>query len=361
MAASDLVILGIETSCDETAAAVVRREASGRGKILSNIVLSQVRAHAPYGGVVPEIAARAHVSHLDRLIGEALAAANEDLGNIDGIAATAGPGLIGGLLVGLTMAKAIALARGKPLLAINHLEAHALTPRLLGPVEFPYLLLLISGGHTQFQIVEGVGRYRRIGTTLDDALGEAFDKTAKLLGLGYPGGPQVEERARTGNPRRFLLPEPLKGRDDCNFSFSGLKTAVREAIQSLGRVADRDVADICASFETAVSGTMRDRLARAMRIFMREYPVLSERVLVVSGGVAANRSLRGVFETTCSERHFRLIVPPPDLCTDNAAMVAWAGAERLTLGLVDDLDHPARARWPLDPEAAAAAGAGTKA
>src|SRR5947199_4782193 len=248
MAAPAQTILGIETSCDETAAALVRRHADGSGEILANIVLSQIEDHAPYGGVVPEIAARAHASHLDRLIVAALAEAAITLDDIDGIAATAGPGLIGGLLVGLTTAKALALAKNKPLAAINHLEAHALTPRLLGPLEFPYLLLLISGGHSQFQIVEGVGRYRRIGTTIDDALGEAFDKTAKLLGLAYPGGPEVEDRARSGNPRRFTFPEPLKGRDDCNFSFSGLKTAVREAVRSLPHVADHDIADICASF-----------------------------------------------------------------------------------------------------------------
>jgi len=361
MAAPSLTLLGIETSCDETAAAVVRREPSGEGRILSNIVLSQTKAHAPYGGVVPEIAARAHVSHLDRLISEALAAAKLDFQSIDGVAATAGPGLIGGLLVGLTMAKAIALAREKPLLAINHLEAHALTPRLLAPLDFPYLLLLISGGHTQFQIVEGIGRYRRIGTTIDDALGEAFDKTAKLLGLGYPGGPEVEKRALEGNPERFAFPRPLKGRDDCNFSFSGLKTAVREGAQSLGALDEGDIADICASFEAAVADTMRDRLGVAMRLFSREHHDTSDRVLVVSGGVAANRSLRHVFEEVSAEYRFRLTVPPAELCTDNAAMVAWAGAERLALGLADDLDQPARARWPLDPHATPAPGAGIKA
>ncbi len=226
-------ILGIETSCDETAAAVIRRGADGAGKILSNVVLSQLKEHAPYGGVVPEIAARAHVEHLDRLIAKAMAEAGVSYGELDGVAATAGPGLLGGVIVGLTMAKAVALAHGKPLLAVNHLEGHALTARLLGQVEFPYLLLLISGGHTQFQIVEGVGRYHRLGTTIDDALGEAFDKVAKLLGLGYPGGPQVERRARSGDATRFAFPRPLKGRKDCNFSFSGLKTAVREAVNGL--------------------------------------------------------------------------------------------------------------------------------
>ena len=231
MAAAALHILGIETSCDETAAAVIRRNADGSGEIVSNIVLSQIADHAPYGGVVPEIAARVHIKHLDRLIAQAMDEAGIAFPMLDGVAATAGPGLLGGVIIGLTTAKAIAMAHGKPLLAINHLEGHALTPRLLEPCPFPYLLLLISGGHTQFQLVEGVGRYRRLGTTIDDALGEAFDKTAKLLGLGYPGGPLVEQYARKGNARRFDFPRPLKGRKDCNFSFSGLKTAVREAVQ----------------------------------------------------------------------------------------------------------------------------------
>ncbi len=361
MAAPDQTILGIETSCDETAAALVRRHGDGSGEILANIVLSQIKDHAPYGGVVPEIAARAHARHLDRLIAEALTSANLRLADIDGIAATAGPGLIGGLLVGLTTAKALALATGKPLAAINHLEAHALTPRLLEPVEFPYLLLLISGGHTQIQIVEGVGRYRRIGTTIDDALGEAFDKTAKLLGLPYPGGPKVEELARKGNPKRFDFPRPLKGREGCNFSFSGLKTAVREAVDDLRPLTEKDIADICASFEAAVAETMRDRLGRALRFFKDEFPDMRNRVLVVAGGVAANHTLKAAFEEVCKRSGFSLLVPPAHLCTDNAAMVAWAGAERLAIGLADPLDAPAKARWPLDPDAKRLTGAGVKA
>jgi N6-L-threonylcarbamoyladenine synthase len=356
-----LAILGIETSCDETAAAVVRRDGDGTGAILSNVVLSQTRDHAPFGGVVPEIAARAHVSHLDRLIRQALVESGLTLNKIDGVAATAGPGLIGGVLVGLTTAKAIALARGLPLIAVNHLEAHALTPRLLGPVPFPYLLLLISGGHTQLQIVEGVGRYRRIGTTIDDALGEAFDKTAKLLGLGYPGGPQVEAQARLGDARRFDFPRPLKGREGCHFSFSGLKTAVRETIQSLPTISDRDARDICASFELAIADTMHDRVGRGMAMFRDAHPECAEPMLVVAGGVAANRALKAVFTALAAERGFTLSVPPIHLCTDNAAMVAWAGAERLALGMVDGLDAPARPRWPLDPDAARAPGAGVKA
>ena len=358
MAASHLTLLGIETSCDETAAAVVRRHADGRPEILAERVLSQSAAHAPYAGVVPEIAARAHLSHLDRLIAETMAEAGLDFSGLDGVAATAGPGLIGGLLTGLTMAKAIALAMGKPLLAINHLEGHALTPRLLGACEFPYLLLLVSGGHTQFQIVEGVGRYRRIGATIDDALGEAFDKTAKLLGLGYPGGPEVEARAAEGDPQRFAFPRPLKGKLGCHFSFSGLKTAVRDAVRALPEPTPRDIADICASFQAAVADTLDDRCAAAMRVFREQH---SASGFVVAGGVAANQALRRVFETVSRDHGFRLLVPPIRLCTDNAAMIAWAGAERLALGLTDELDHPALPRWPLDPHAARLTGAGVKA
>ena len=351
-------ILGIETSCDETAAAVIARDGAGRGRILSNVVLSQLKDHSPYGGVVPEIAARAHVNHLDRLVAQAMAEAGLDYSDLDGVAATAGPGLLGGVIVGLTMAKAIAMAHGKPLMAVNHLEGHALTARLLEDVEFPYLLLLISGGHTQFQIVEGVGRYHRLGTTIDDALGEAFDKVAKLLGLGYPGGPQVEKLARRGNPRRFAFPRPLKGRKDCNFSFSGLKTAVRETVNDLGTLSDQDVADICASFEAAVAETMADRLTMAVHLFRAAHPDANNPALIVAGGVAANQTLKAVFETAAATHGFRLIVPPPKLCTDNAAMIAWAGAERLALGLTDDMGVAARARWPLDQSQAPVYGSG---
>lgn len=358
MAAGQLTILGIETSCDETAAAVVRRHDNGRGEILSNVVLSQTKDHAPYGGVVPEIAARAHINHLDRLIAQAMSEAGVSFAALDGVAATAGPGLLGGVLVGLTEAKAIALAHDKPLIAVNHLEGHALTPRLLEPCAFPYLMLLISGGHTQFQIVEGVGRYRRLGTTIDDALGEAFDKTAKLLGLGYPGGPHVEALARRGNAARFDFPRPLKGRKDCNFSFSGLKTSVREAVQDLGQMSDQDVADICASFEAAVAETLRDRLARAFQMFREAHPDVAQPMLIVAGGVAANTTLKAVFTAATADHGFRLAVPPPRLCTDNGAMIAWAGAERLALGLHDALDVAARARWPLDAAQAPVYGSG---
>jgi N6-L-threonylcarbamoyladenine synthase len=357
----DLTVLGIETSCDETAAAVVRRRAGGTGEILSNVVLSQDAAHAAYGGVVPEIAARAHIAHLDRLISQAMGEAGLGFHNLDGVAATAGPGLIGGLIVGLMTAKAIALAHGLPLMAVNHLEAHALTPGMTEGLAPPYLLLLISGGHTQVLSVEDVGHYRRYGTTIDDALGEAFDKTAKLLDLGFPGGPVVERAARGGNPSRFALPRPMKGRDDCNFSFSGLKTAVRLMADGLRPLTRGDIADLCAGFQAAVAETVADRVMRAMARFRAEHDSVGAPALVVSGGVAANLMLRHTFETLCKERGFRLSLPPPALCTDNAAMVAWAGAERLARGLVDGFDAPARARWPLDPHADPLPFAGVKA
>jgi N6-L-threonylcarbamoyladenine synthase len=358
MTALPTYILGIETSCDETAAAVIRRDFNGRGEIMSNVVLSQLKDHAPFGGVVPEIAARAHVAHLDRLIAKAMNEASLEFNQLSAVAATAGPGLLGGLIVGLTAGKAIAMAHQIPFLAINHLEGHALTSRLLQDCSFPYLLLLISGGHTQFQLVQGVGHYLRLGTTIDDALGEAFDKTAKLLGLGYPGGPRVEAYAKRGNAKRFDFPRPLRGRKDCNFSFSGLKTAVREAVNALGELNDTDVADVCASFELAVAETLADRMARAFDEFKSAHPDVDHPTLVVAGGVAANQTLRDVFEKTCSKHGFRLDVPPFHLCTDNAAMIAWAGGERLALGLTDNIDFKARPRWPLDTVSAPVYGSG---
>jgi N6-L-threonylcarbamoyladenine synthase len=266
--------------------------------------------------------------------------------------------LLGGLLVGLTMGKGLAIATGLPLLAVNHLEGHALTPRLLGDCPFPYLMLLISGGHTQFQLVKGVGDYVRLGSTIDDALGEAFDKTAKLLGLGYPGGPMVEKLGLEGDPRRFDFPRPLKGRKDCNFSFSGLKTSVRETVLTLGTPTYRDVADICASFQQAVAETLADRLRKAVQMFREACPDSANPTLVVAGGVAANRQLRSVLDKACAAEGFMLVVPPIDLCTDNAAIIAWAGAERLALGMTDPLDFAARARWPLDTVSAAVYGSG---
>ncbi len=351
-------ILGIETSCDETAAAVIRRGADGAGKILSNVVLSQLKEHAPYGGVVPEIAARAHVEHLDRLIAKAMAEAGVSYGELDGVAATAGPGLLGGVIVGLTMAKAVALAHGKPLLAVNHLEGHALTARLLGQVEFPYLLLLISGGHTQFQIVEGVGRYHRLGTTIDDALGEAFDKVAKLLGLGYPGGPQVELRAPQRRCHAICLPASLERPQGLQLLLLPPQDRVREAVNGLGTLTDQDVADIWPPFEAAVAETMADRLRMAVALFREAHPQVERPALIVAGGVAANARLKAIFEEAAARQGLTLIVPPPKLCTDNAAMIAWAGAERLALDLTDDLGVAARARWPLDQAQAPVYGAG---
>ena len=333
-------ILGIETSCDETAAAVVCRDGSGRGAILSNIVRSQLDEHAAYGGVVPELAARAHVVHLDGIIERALDEARVSLADLDGIAATAGPGLIGGVLVGLTTGKALAAATGLPLLAVNHLEGHALTARMTDEVDFPYLMLLVSGGHTQFVMVRGVGDYERWGTTIDDALGEAFDKVAKLLDLGHPGGPAVEKMAARGNPGRFRFPRPLLREDRLDVSFSGLKTAVRLAAEQIAPLSDDDVADICAGFQAAVVEIVSRRTASALAR-------MADPVLVVAGGVAANRAIGDALREVCARAGARVVIPPPALCTDNGAMVAWAGAERLALGLVDPLDVPARARWPL--------------
>ena len=358
-----VTVLGIETSCDETAAAVVRRGPDGGGVILSNVVRSQDAAHAPYGGVVPEIAARAHVDVLDSLIARAMDEAQCGFSELDAVAATAGPGLIGGLLVGLTTAKAIALVHDLPLLAINHLEGHALTVGLTEGLAPPYLLLLVSGGHTQLLIVREVGRYERLGTTLDDALGEAFDKTAKLLGLGYPGGPEVARHAAGGDAARFDLPRPMLGRPEPHFSFAGLKTAVRHRARAIAPLGAQDIADLCASFEQAVAETVIDRTRVAMRLFERRLGAQGEgaRHLVVAGGVAANRRLRAALGALAAAEGYALHVPPPELCTDNAAMIAWAGAERRVRGLADGLDAPARARWPLDPGAAPAIGAGVKA
>ncbi|NRP69436.1 tRNA N6-adenosine threonylcarbamoyltransferase [Ensifer psoraleae] len=356
-----LRILGIETSCDETAASVVLREKDGSGRILGDVVLSQLEEHSAYGGVVPEIAARAHVEALDTLIEEALLRAGVKLEDIDAIAATSGPGLIGGLIVGLMTGKAIARATGKPLYAVNHLEGHALTARLTDGLTFPYLMLLVSGGHTQLILVKGVSDYERWGTTIDDALGEAFDKTAKLLGLPYPGGPAVERAARTGDPRRFDFPRPLVGDARLDFSFSGLKTAVRQAAQSLEPVTEQDVADICASFQRAISRTLKDRVGRGLKRFKAEFATVPEPALVVAGGVAANQELRATLQDLCDANGFRFVAPPLQLCTDNAAMIAWAGAERLAAGLeADGLDVAPRSRWPLDSQAQTLIGSGKR-
>jgi N6-L-threonylcarbamoyladenine synthase len=363
--AAQRIVLGIETSCDETAAAVVREDRA----ILSSRVLSQIDEHQPYGGIVPEIAARSHLEHIDRLIAEALDEAAVTLSDLDGVAATGGPGLIGGVIVGMMTAKAIALVQGKPLLAVNHLEAHALTARLTDDLPFPYLLLLVTGGHTQLLIVEGVGRYVRLGTTIDDAVGEAFDKAAKMLGLGYPGGPLIERAAAQASAEsraRFPLPRPLLGRPGCDFSFSGLKTALRQAIAALASplaspLSEADVAAIAGAFQDTVADVMADRAAHAIDGFLARHHAVETRSLVVAGGVAANKALRARLSELATGHGFRLVAPPLALCTDNAAMVAWAGLERLRLGLTDPLDFAPRPRWPLDPTAPRAVGAGVKA
>ncbi len=351
MAQQDLTILGIESSCDETAAAVVRGRPPGPGRILSSLVASQDEAHAAYGGVVPEIAARAHVERIDALVLRALETAGVRLEEVDAVAATAGPGLIGGVLVGLMTAKALALASAKPLVAVNHLEGHALTARLTHGCAFPYLLLLVSGGHCQILAVDGPGAYVRLGGTIDDAAGEAFDKTAKLLGLGFPGGPAVERAARGGDGGRFAFPRPLLDRPGFDMSFAGLKTAVRYAVQREAAPDPRFAADIAASFQQAVADILTTRSRQAMRWFSAQRPQAAEPALVVAGGVAANAMLRAALENAASAEGFRMIAPPMALCTDNAAMIAWAGLERFAAGQSDRLDVTARARWPLAEDA----------
>jgi N6-L-threonylcarbamoyladenine synthase len=350
---TEFTVLGIETSCDETAAAIVRGVPPGPGQILSNVIHQQIEEHAPYGGVVPEVAARAHVELLDNIIARALSDADLDVRELDGIAATAGPGLIGGVMVGLLSAKALALSMDKPLIAVNHLEAHALTARLVEGTKFPFLLLLISGGHCQLMAAEGVGKYRLYGATIDDAVGEAFDKVAKLIGLAYPGGPEIERAAIEGNPKRFKFPRPMLGRAGMEFSFSGLKTSVRQSaeehLHSSGAPDSQLVADFAASFQAAAIDVLVDRSRAAMQKFRTEISGpngLSD--FVVAGGVASNQAISAALKSLANAEGFRLSVPPPALCTDNGAMVAWAGLERLSCGLSDALDAPPRARWPLE-------------
>ncbi|BAE53223.1 tRNA (adenosine(37)-N6)-threonylcarbamoyltransferase complex transferase subunit TsaD [Paramagnetospirillum magneticum] len=341
-----MLVLGIESSCDETAAAVV----NDRREILGEVVLSQLDEHRPFGGVVPEIAARSHLAHMDKLVAEAMRRAGVGFADLDAVAATGGPGLIGGVIVGVMTGKAIALAAGKPFLAVNHLEGHALTPRLTHDIAFPYLLLLASGGHCQLLAVEGVGRYTRLGTTIDDAAGEAFDKVAKMAGLGYPGGPAVEAAAQGGDPARFTLPRPMKGKPGCDFSFSGLKNAARLLIESLPQpLSAADQADVARAFQDAVADAMADRVRRGVREMKSRWPQTQH--LVVAGGVAANTALRQVLVRIGNETGLEFLAPPLKLCTDNAAMIAWAGLERLRLGQSDDLTFAPRPRWPLDPTA----------
>ncbi len=344
-------VLGIETTCDETAVSVVESNQDGEGRILSNEILSQIKAHQAYGGVVPEIAARAHVEVVDLLVKQALATAGLTLRDMDAIAAAAGPGLIGGVMVGLTTGKALALVTKKPFLAINHLEAHALSPRLTDGVAFPFLLLLASGGHSQILFVRGVGDYVRIGTTIDDAIGEAFDKVAKMLGLPYPGGPEVEKQALEGNPEQFAFPRPMQGRKEPNFSLSGLKTAVRIEAEKIAPLTGTDIKNLCASFQAAIVDVVTDRMKMALRVARADFG--EPTAIVIAGGVAANLAMRQALHRLAAQNGLPLVAPPLALCTDNGAMIAWAGIERLRLGLVDGLDTPPRARWPLEAKRSA--------
>lgn len=360
-----MIVLGIETSCDETAASIV----TDKREILSNVVLSQLEEHEVYGGVVPEIAARAHLEHIDRIIAAAMHDAGIGFDQLDGVAATCGPGLIGGVMIGMMSAKAIASAHNIPFVAINHLEGHALTPRLSENLAFPYLLLLVSGGHTQILVAEDVGVYKRWGTTLDDAAGECFDKSAKLMGLPFPGGPNLEKFAKnSANPitahERFPLPSPMKGRKNCDFSFSGLKTAVRTHIQTMpeGALDASAIADLAFAFQEKVAETLADRCGHAITRFLSEYGHRADKpALVVCGGVSANITIRDRLTYLCKKNKMDMSAPPLALCGDNGAMIAWAGIERLRLGQNDPLDFQARPRWPLDPTAEKRHGAGVKA
>lgn len=356
-----LTVLGIETSCDETAAAIVQRTSDGQGTILSNIINSQIEKHKKYGGVVPEIAARSHISVIENVIKSSLNDAKLSFNDINAIAVTAGPGLKGGLLVGLTTAKALSMARGIPLIGVNHLEAHALTIRLIKKIEFPYLLLLVSGGHTQILIVNDVGKYERLGTTIDDAVGEAYDKVAKLLNLGYPGGPIVEEQAKRGDSKKIKFPRPLIYSGDLNFSFSGLKTAVRREIEKSIPLTKHDAENICSSFQDAVISVIINKLEGSIKLFKIKNPKITKPDVVIAGGVASNKTIYNSINNLSTKFGVTLHVPPQGLCTDNGAMVAWAGAERFSKNHIDNLSIEVKPRWPLDPEAKAAIGAGVKA
>ena len=355
-----LTLLGIETSCDDTAAAVVRAPGSGAPEILASEVLGQTALHEAFGGVVPEIAARAHAERLDGVVEAALAKAGLGLDRIDAIAVTAGPGLIGGVLSGVMLARGLAAARGLPLVAVNHLAGHALTPRLTDGIAFPYLMLLVSGGHCQFLLVKGADRFQRLGGTIDDAPGEAFDKTAKLLGLPQPGGPSVEAEGALGDPKRFRFPRPLLDREGCDMSFSGLKTALLRARDALvaeqGGITVQDRRDLCAGFQLAVAEVLATKTARAIQAVADQRPT----ALAVAGGVAANKAIRAMLETVSAEAGLPFVAPPLRLCTDNAAMIAWAGIERLRAGLEASSDFIARPRWPLDEAAPALLGSGKK-
>lgn len=353
----DLTFLGIETSCDETAAAVVRQDRDGNIKILSNVVSSQVDEHLKFGGVVPENAARSHADKIDIIIKKAMEDSKCKFTELDGVAATAGPGLLVCLMVGLSAGKSIAGILKKPFLAINHLEGHALTPRIFNKVEFPYLLLLVSGGHTQFLIVDGIGKYKRIGTTIDDALGETFDKTAKMIGLEFPGGPKIEKLAENGNKNAYVLPRPILNHPGCNLSFAGLKTAILQLSSKIK--SEKDKENLAASFQKTINEILNVKCKSAMNEFSSTHRK-SKKVFVISGGVAANKSIRNNLDQLSKEMGFENFFPPIELCSDNAAMIAWAGIERFKNGIEDNLDVLAKPRWPLDPDAPFLKGAGVK-
>ncbi|NVO22417.1 tRNA (adenosine(37)-N6)-threonylcarbamoyltransferase complex transferase subunit TsaD [Donghicola mangrovi] len=357
---SDLTILGIESSCDDTGAAIVRGTA-GNARVLSNIVMGQAELHAAFGGVVPEIAARAHAEKVDLAVKQALSEAMVSLSEVDAIAVTAGPGLIGGVLSGVMCAKGIAAALGKPLVGVNHLAGHALTPRLTDGLTYPYMMLLVSGGHCQFLIVRGPDEFIRVGGTIDDAPGEAFDKVARLLALPQPGGPSVEARARDGDPKRFRFPRPLLDREGCDMSYSGLKTAVlraRDEVMTDNTLTAQDQADLCAGFQEAVTAVLAEKTRRALRVYMELNP--SQPMIAVAGGVAANQAIRAALTTVAEEAGAGFTAPPLKLCTDNGAMIAYAGLERFALGETDDMTLQARPRWPLDKKSAPMIGSGKK-
>ena len=361
-AKAPLIILGIESSCDETAASVIARNEAGETQVLSSVIASQDAEHAPFGGVVPEIAARAHMQKIDHIIDQAVSKSGLGYEDLTAIAATSGPGLIGGVIAGLMSAKGLAMALDVPLIAVNHLEGHALSPRLAAPCPFPYLLLLVSGGHTQLLSVKGLGDYERIGSTVDDAAGEAFDKSAKVMGLGFPGGPKVEQAAKSGNPKAYKLPRPFKGTDHANFSFAGLKTAVARAYAASDQ-SKQAKADLAASFQQAVCDVLTERTGIAMEWFKNSTGLADEYRFVVAGGVAANQAIRQSLQDLCENQGFSLFTPPLEFCTDNAAMIALAGLEKFALGHRDDMSVRARPRWPLDSSAAdnnPASGSGKK-
>ena len=342
-----ITVLGIESSCDETAVSIVRLKDKKNGEILSNIVFSQIDEHLPYGGVVPEIASRSHVESLGPLIDRALNEASLKLSNIDGIAATAGPGLVGGLIVGLTTAKGISLGANIPLVGVNHLEGHALTPLLTNKISFPYILLLISGGHTQLILVKDLGEYIQLGTTLDDAVGEAFDKAAKFLDLGYPGGPALEKISKEGSKNRFNFPRPLLKSQDCNFSFSGLKTSLIREVKEIEPLTQNDLADLASSYQQAIIDCLKAKSDRAISMAKDEYKDLDINYFVASGGVASNKAIGESLNELAVENNMEFVAPPIKFCTDNAAMIAWAGGLRLLSGQKDNLEISVKSRWPL--------------